>query len=185
MKKKIILTVFLCLVFIFSFFAGCNEYSSHSVKNSEIKQTQYFLDQPDIILCILNKKEKTLNEYAANEIYTEFIKLMSKMCYTDTLKNLFSEKYIDKWKNECIAFEFRYDQRREFTGSLPPLGEKDFFTWGNLKFDAFLFVYYSETLIAIPYLEGKYMGINDLFLRLNFPVEDLKNFIEVVQNVVL
>lgn len=55
------------------------------------------------------------------------------------------------------------------------------FSWGELKFDAFLFIYYSGSLIAVPYLDNGYVGINDLFLFLNFPEEEITKFINIIE----
>ena len=58
----------------------------------------------------------------------------------------------------------------------------NYFTWGNIEFDAFLFINNSTSLIAIPYLENKYVGINNLYLLLKFEESNLNNFIKIVEN---
>lgn len=55
------------------------------------------------------------------------------------------------------------------------------FSWGELKFNAFLFIYYSGGLIAVPYLDNGYVGINNLFLFLNFPEEEITKFINIIE----
>lgn len=52
----------------------------------------------------------------------------------------------------------------------------------NIEFDAFLFINNSTNLIAIPYLENKYVGINNLYLLLEFEESNLNNFIKIVEN---
>lgn len=163
--------------------SGCKNsiYSKHKVKTTEIFQTKKFLDFPDSMVYMYNKSELEFSEEKKSFLYEKFSELMKTLFDTSTLKTPFNLEYIDEWRDNNISVEFRYNQRHEFTGSLQNYpGAKEVFTWGNLKFDAFLLIYYSDSLIAIPYLEDTYVGINDLFLVLNFPEAPLSTFIEAL-----
>lgn len=84
-----------------------------------------------------------------------------------------------EWKKEYTCFEFRYTQRHNYIGALSDSGSM--FSWGELKFDAFLFICYSGGLIAVPYSDKDYVGINNLFLFLTFPEEEMTKFINIIE----
>lgn len=164
------------------FLGGCKGtgYSKHKVGNKEPLSNEVFLDKPDSMVYMRNKTEKTLSEESKAAVYEAFSALMENLSGTTTLKTLFNVKRIDEWREEHVSIEFRYEQRREFTGALPSLSETDYFTWGDLKFDAFLFVSYGA-MLAIPYLDDEYIGMGNLFLALSFPQESLAAFWEAVE----
>lgn len=136
------------------------------------------MEKPDRLICIKKGTEKQLSSDALEAIYTAFMKLMDTLQHTDSLKTPFQLKYVKEWKEKYTCFEFRYVQRHNYTGRLDD--EQGLFAWGNLRFDAFLFVSYSGGLIAVPYLADDYVGINDLFLFLTFPEEELNQFIALI-----
>lgn len=166
---------------------GCKKsgYSKHKVEVSEILQTEKFLDSPDFMIYMYNKSEQEFPQEEKAFLYEKFSELLKTLFDTSTLKTPFSIKYIDEWRDNNISIEFRYNQRHEFTGSLPHSSDStDYFTWGSLKFDAFLLIFYSGSLIAVPYLEDNYVGTNDLFLVLDFPEEALTTFIETLNETI-
>lgn len=170
--KKFLMS-FICLLLL----CGC--FSHHKVSNKNILKTDTFLEKPEQLVAIVNGKEKEMNDEAINTIYEPFTKLIDGIKYVDTLKTQFDSSKINEWKKNNTCFEFRYLQRRYYTGSLDP---KSSYFWGNIEFDAFLFINNSTNLIAIPYLENKYVGINNLYLLLEFEESNLNNFIKTVEN---
>ena len=164
---------FICLLLL----CGC--FSHHTVSNKSVLKTDTFLEKPEQLVAIVNGKEKEISDETINTIYEPFTKLIASIKYVDTLKTQFDSSKINEWKKNNTCFEFRYLQRRCFTGSLDP---KSSYFWGNIEFDAFLFINNSTSLIAIPYLENKYVGINNLYLLLKFEESNLNNFIKIVEN---
>ena len=165
------------------FLGGCKGtgYSKHKVGNKEPLSSEVFLDEPDSMVYTHGKAEKSLSEKQRTEVYEKFDGLMETLEYTDTLKTPFSISKANDFRREYGGVEFRYAQRRKFTGTLPSFSETDYFTWGDLKFDAFLFVPYGGELLAIPYLDDEYIGMDNLFLALSFPQESLAAFWKAVE----
>lgn len=165
------------------FLGGCKEsgYSKHKVGNTEPILTNVFLDEPDSMVYMYDGREKALADGQRTEIYEKFCDLMESFGGTDTLKNPFSASKADDFRDQYGGVEFRYNRRRNFVGSLAPYGGTDYFTWGELIFDAFLIVPYSSELMAIPYLDGEYIGINNLFLGLTFPQEVYGEFAAAIE----
>ena len=161
------------------FLIVCSSCSTYRVENKNEKETEIFLEKPDFLIHIANGREEQLSSQALNDVYNAFIPLIQKLQQTSTLKTKFNAKYIREWKKENICFEFRYKQRRNYTGKLS--SEDNYISWENIRFDAFLFVYYSGGLMAIPYIENHYVGINDLFLFLVFNEQDLNKFLQTIQ----
>ena len=176
MKRLSFLSILLAIC---CFFAGCSPFSKHTVANTEEIRTETFLDCPDYLICFTNGKEKQLSPDFAENVYNAFMSLTDALEETDALKTPFQSKYIDEWKREYTCFEFRYNRRRDYAGALKD--EKGLFTWGEIRFDAFLFVYYSGGLIAVPYIDGNYFGVNDLFLFLDFPENEMNEFMNVIR----
>ena len=176
MKRVKVLAILLAAC---CFLVGCSSFSKHTVSNTEEVRTEIFLDKPDSAICITNGKEKQLSGDSLEEVYNAFMRLMNTLGQSDTLKTPFQSKRINEWKKEYTCFEFRYSQRHNYVGSLSDRG--NMFSWGELKFDAFLFIYYSGGLIAVPYLDNGYVGINNLFLFLNFPEEEITKFINIIE----
>ena len=187
MKKYLyvfrITSIFLLLVFVSS--CTTQKYSKHKVANPEVLLTEVFLDHPDSAVYMYNQTEKKLSQENKTKIFNSFSTLMTYLLYTDSFEMPFNMERIDEWRDNNISIEFRYNQRHEFTGSLPHSSDStDYFTWGGSKFEAFLLIYYSGSLIAVPYLEDTYVGINDLFLVLDFPEEALTTFIETLNEAI-
>ena len=175
MKKLHFLSILFAICLLFS---SCSSFSRHTATNTEPINTAVFLNEPEEIIRIVNEKEEKLSQENADTIYKAFLDLIKKLEKTSSLKTQFHKKYIKEWKKENTCFEFRYSQRRNYTGSLD---ENDLFVWGNLQFDAFLFVYYAGNLIAVPYLKDNYVDINGLFLCLVFSEENLNDFMKIIQ----
>ena len=175
MKRINLLSI---LLIICCFLVGCSPFSKHSVSNTEEINSETFLDKPDYVICITNGNEKQLSFDSLETVYNEFMNLMDTLEQIDTLKTSFQPKLIKEWKQKYTCFEFRYTQRRNYVGILD--NKTSLFSWGELRFDAFLFVYYSGGLIAVPYIENDYIGINDLFLFLTFPEEEINQFINII-----
>lgn len=176
MKKINLFSVFLAMC---CFLVGCSSFSKHTVSNTEEIRTEVFPDKPDSVICITNGKERQLPGDSLETVYNSFMNLIDSLEQTDTLKTPFQSKRVKEWKKEYTCFEFRYSQRHNYVGSLSDEG--NMFSWGELKFDAFLFIYYSGGLIAVPYLDNGYVGINDLFLFLNFPEVEITKFINIIE----
>ena len=176
MKKPFLksFTAFICLLLL----CGC--FSNHKVSNKNILKTDTFLEKPEQLVAIVNGKEKEINDEAINTIYEPFTNLIANIKYVDTLKTQFDSSKINEQKKNNTCFEFRYLQRRCYTNSLD--SSSNYFTWGNIEFDAFLFINNSTNIIAVPYLENKYVGINNLYLLLEFEESNLNNFIKIVEN---
>ena len=178
MKKIRWKELVIALIMACCFLVGCAPFSKHNVENIKEIQTEIFLDKPEDMIYIEGGEEKQLSAAFLDTVYEGFTELMKTLQRVDTLKIPFDVSRIEAWKKENTCFEFRYKQRRNYIGAL----EKDegLFSWGDLRFDAFLFVYYSGGLIAVPYVDDNYVGINDLFLFLVFPEEDINNFISLI-----
>lgn len=161
------------------FLVGCSSFSKHTVSNTEEIRSEVFLDKPDSVICITNGKEKQLSGDSLEAVYNSFMNLMDSLGETSTLKMPFQSKRVKEWKKECTCVEFRYTQRHNYVGTLSDSGSM--FSWGELKFDAFLFIYYSGGLIAVPYSDKGYVGINNLFLFLTFPEEEITKFINIIE----
>lgn len=173
-------TLTICLsLLLCCFSAGCSSFSKHKVENAEEIRTETFLDKPDYIIRITDGNENRLSVEVSETVYNAFMDLMNALSQTSALKTPFRTKLINEWKSDYACFEFRYTRRRNYVGALND--ENDMFSWGELKFDAFLFVCYSGGLIAVPYIGNNYTGINDLFLFLNFPEEEMNNFINILR----
>ncbi len=170
--------LFALLFAICCFFVGCSSFSKHTVTNTEEIRTEIFLEEPDSVVRIVEGEEERLSLESVDALYNGFMGLMRTLQRADTLKTPFAEKRIKEWKEGYTCFEFRYLQRRNYVGSLG--NETELFTSGNLPFDAFLFVRYSGGLIAVPYLEDEYVGIDGLFLFLAFSEETLAEFMAIV-----
>lgn len=178
--RKFLYTACTLILALLSFFAvACSrqEYSKHKVTDKEALSTQKFLDEPDSMVYMYDGREKALTDGQRTEIYKKFCDLMEAFSGTDTLENLFSSSMADDFRNLYGGVEFRYNQRRNFVGSLAPCAETNYFIWGELIFDAFLIVPHGSELMAIPYLDGEYIGINNLFLGLTFPQEAYGEFV--------
>lgn len=176
MKRGMFLAILLAACY---FFVGCSSFSKHTVSNTKEIRTEVFPDKPDSVICITNGKERQPPGDSLETIYNSFMNLIDSLEQTDTLKTPFQSKRVKEWKKEYTCFEFRYSQRHNYVGSLSDEG--NMFSWGELKFDAFLFIYYSGGLIAVPYLDNGYVGINNLFLFLNFPEEEITKFINIIE----
>lgn len=177
MKKISLLSVFLAICCLL---VGCSSpFSKHTVSNTEEVRSEMFLDKPDSVICITNGKEKQLSGDSLETVYNSFMNLMDSLGETSTLKTPFQSKHVNEWKKEYTCFEFRYSQRHNYVGTLSD--ESSMFSWGKLKFDAFLFIYYSGGLIAVPYSDKNYVGINNLFLFLTFPEEEITEFINTIE----
>ena len=161
----IILAVTLCL-------AGCTNFTKHSVQDDTPLQTTTFLDKPDKLVKIENGKETDLTdvEDSIYEIHKAFKELMQTEPLKDTLKTQFRTKHVTEWKKEYLCVEFRYDQRRAYQGG-----------YEEIVFDAMLLVCYDGGIIAVPYLERAYKGVNGGYLFLVIPEEYLQTFKDVVQ----
>lgn len=141
-------------------------------------RTEIFLEKPDQLICIKKGEEKQLALEDSDTVYDAFMELMDTLQQTDSLKTPFQSRRVKEWKEKYTCLEFRYTQRRNYVGALD--NGEGLFSWGDLRFDAFLFISYSGGLIAVPYLEDDYVGINNLFLFLTFPEEELNKFLKTV-----
>lgn len=168
----LILSVMCC------FFTGCSNFSKHKVTNTEEVSTEIFLDKPDSLIRIKNGNEKQLSDDDSETVYNAFMNLMESFQNAETLKTQFRTELINEWKQKYTCFELRYTRRHNYVGNL--YGEESLFSRAELKFDAFLFVYYSGGLIAVPYIDNNYVGINNLFLFLRFPDEEISRFISLI-----
>lgn len=174
MKRIRLLPILLTLCCLFT---SCSSFSKHTVVNIKEKHTEIFLEKPEQMVSIASGKEEKCLPEKLDVIYNSFMALMAELEQTDTLKTPFQENLVETWKKECTCIEFRYSQRRIYTGSL---GKDALFSCEDLQFDAFLFVNYSGGLIAIPYIENRYVGINNVFLFLKFSETQLNNFIKII-----
>ncbi len=176
MKAK----TFLALLLAFTVFAtsGCAIFSKHSVKNKTPLETETFAEKPEQIMSIKNGKEKSLKQEEIDSVYSAFEKLSATLEGTSSIKGPFSKRNISKWKETVFCLEFRYDQRRKFTGELKDNYNR--FTWGNLQYDALLLVFWSGAVIAVPYRGSRYRDVDGLFLVLTFPADDMNAFLAAV-----
>ena len=173
MKRISLCSILLAICFLVS----CSFFSKHTVTNKKEMRTEIFLEKPDYLICITNGTEKQLDSNSIETVYNAFMSLIDTLQQTGTLKTGFQSKKVKEWKKEYTCFEFRYMQRRNYIGALD---DGEFFSWGELRFDAFLFIYYSGGLIAVPYIGNSYVGINNLYLFLEFPEEEMNKFMNVL-----
>ena len=169
------------LMLAFTVFApsGCAIFSKHSIKNKTPLETETFAEKPEHIMSIKNGKEKSLKQEEIDSVYSAFEKLYASFKETSTIKTGYLKSKVTKWKKEDPCLEFRYDQRRKFTGKLKD--DENYFVWGNIQYDALLFVFWSpHAVMAVPYKGSHYEGINGLFLSLEFPPEEISAFLEMI-----
>ena len=176
MKVKTILALMLA----FTVFAtsGCAIFSKHSVKNKTPLETETFAEKPEHIMSIKNGKEKSLKQEEIDFVCSAFEKLYAAFEGTSSIKGPFSKRNISKWKETVFCLEFRYDQRRKFTGELKD--DDNRFSWGDLQYDALLLIFWSGAVIAVPYRGSSYRDVDGLFLVLTFPADDMNAFLAAV-----
>jgi len=167
----------LLLLAVCCVFCGCSSFSKHKATNTEELRTEKFLDKPEQIIHFAYGKETALSTDALDATYSAFTEMMGTLRNVSTLKTAFRASSVKEWKKDCTCFEFRYAQRRNYVGQLD---DGSLFTWGNLRFDAVLLVYYSGAIIAVPYIDGAYVGVNDLYLCLFFPETEINKFLSAV-----
>ncbi len=176
MKVKTILALMLA----FTVFAtsGCAIFSKHSVKNKTPLETEIFAEKPEHIMSIKNGKEKSLKQEEIDSVYSAFEKLFAAFEETATIKMGFMKSEVRKMKETTFCLEFRYDQRRKFTGELKD--DDNRFSWGDLQYDALLLIFWSGAVIAVPYRGSSYRDVDGLFLVLTFPADDMNAFLAAV-----
>ena len=180
MRKRLIAVILLCAACVFSL-AGCG-YSRHRVKDKNALETEVFLDKPDSMVVTYHNKETELIGDEMDPVYEKFMELMSGLKSVSSLKMYFTQNKVREWRKEELCIEFRYDRRRNYTGTL--VGSEsnlDLFTWGNLKFDAMLLILDGYGGInAVPYYNGSYRGVSDHFLTLGFDRAACADFRDLV-----
>ncbi len=189
--KQIFLTLMLLLFSAFTLLSGtaCTKPETpqgevaedawkHKVTNTEILETEVFLDVPDSVVYYDGSFENAvvLSGEDAATIFSAFMELSQKQMGTSALKGYIMISLLPKKIEKVGAIEFRYDQRRAYVGD--PLERqlpgKRTYRWHFGKegpFDALLIVPDQERhLMVIPYCDGEYHS------RMNYTVRFTSQF---------
>ena len=177
--KKIILIAGCVLILIaavpFSVF-WFSPYPRHFTLTRTPLETDRLFSYPDSILCYVDGKTYRLTDEEASKVYNEFWMLLGE-------KEEFSAKYAykmpinestvkrQKMSEDTMCIEFRYKQRRVYSGNIKS---------GNpVEYDALLILV--PQMLAVTYLDCTYQGtLGSRMLVTSGSISDFEEFIMCV-----
>ena len=136
----------------------------HQVTNTEILETEHFLDAPDSVVYYDGSFENVveLSDEDAVMLFSAFLELRDDFNGIAPIKGYFDMRVLAEKIKKTGGIEIRYDQRRQYVGD--PIEKQmpggRIYRWyfgAEGPFDALLIIPADErSLIIVPYLDGAY-----------------------------